>query len=151
MRNKGFTLIELLAVIVILAIIALIATPVILGIINDARDSAKINSAQYILDGVETAYAVSYTKAYEDDAATTDVDESKTSGATPSVDHILKEIKFNNATATKEGTGFKVVSNDGVTCTFTVTNDELASDDCGLTGKVDVTTIGAVAAVGSES
>ena len=29
--NKGFTLIELLAVIVILAIIALIATPTILG------------------------------------------------------------------------------------------------------------------------
>ena len=35
--KKGFTLIELLAVIVILAIIALIATPIILGIIDDAR------------------------------------------------------------------------------------------------------------------
>ena len=35
MNKKGFTLIELLAVIVILAIIALIATPIILGIIND--------------------------------------------------------------------------------------------------------------------
>ena len=33
MKEKGFTLIELLAVIVILAIIALIATPIILGII----------------------------------------------------------------------------------------------------------------------
>ena len=32
-KNNGFTLIELLAVIVILAIIALIATPIILGIV----------------------------------------------------------------------------------------------------------------------
>jgi len=37
MKNKGFTLIELLAVIVILAIIALIATPIVLGIIEDVK------------------------------------------------------------------------------------------------------------------
>ena len=36
-NNKGFTLIELLAVIVILAIIALIATPMILGVIDTAK------------------------------------------------------------------------------------------------------------------
>ena len=35
--NKGFTLIELLAVIVILAIIALIATPIIINIIEDSK------------------------------------------------------------------------------------------------------------------
>ena len=33
-NNKGFTLIELLAVIVILAVIALIATPLIMGTIT---------------------------------------------------------------------------------------------------------------------
>lgn len=55
MRNKGFTLIELLAVIVILAIIALIATPIILGIINDARESAKTRSAELVATGVEYA------------------------------------------------------------------------------------------------
>ena len=38
--KKGFTLIELLAVIVILAIIALIATPITLGIINNAKEKA---------------------------------------------------------------------------------------------------------------
>ena len=55
MKNKGFTLIELLAVIVILAIIALIATPIILGIINDTKkESAKISAENYI-DGVEQA------------------------------------------------------------------------------------------------
>ena len=56
MKNKGFTLIELLAVIVILAIIALIATPIILGIINDARESAKQRTAELVANGVELAY-----------------------------------------------------------------------------------------------
>ena len=35
--KKGFTLIELLAVIVILAIIALIATPIVLNIVENAQ------------------------------------------------------------------------------------------------------------------
>lgn len=51
--SKGFTLIELLAVIVILAIIALIATPIVLNIINDAKESATLRSANFYLDGVE--------------------------------------------------------------------------------------------------
>ena len=56
MKNKGFTLIELLAVIVILAIIALIATPIILGIIEDARTSAAERSAELVKSGVQNAY-----------------------------------------------------------------------------------------------
>lgn len=55
MNKKGFTLIELLAVIVILAIIALIATPIVLNIINDARDSAKERSAELVLSGAQNA------------------------------------------------------------------------------------------------
>ena len=53
-RNKGFTLIELLAVIVILAIIALIATPIILNVINDARKSAAKDSAYGYIEAIET-------------------------------------------------------------------------------------------------
>jgi len=53
--KKGFTLIELLAVIVILAIIALIATPIILGIITDARNEAKVRSAELYLTALEQA------------------------------------------------------------------------------------------------
>ena len=49
MKNKGFTLIELLAVIVILAIIALIATPMILGVIDTAkRGSAESSTLGYV-------------------------------------------------------------------------------------------------------
>ena len=50
--KKGFTLIELLAVIVILAVIALIATPIIINIINDSQKSAATNSAQLYADGL---------------------------------------------------------------------------------------------------
>ena len=55
MRNKNaFTLIELLAVIVILAVIALIATPLIMGVIDEAKDGANKRSVQSIRDGAET-------------------------------------------------------------------------------------------------
>ena len=62
MKEKGFTLIELLAVIVILAIIALIATPIILNIINDSKVESKKRSAENYLDAVELAVANKNTK-----------------------------------------------------------------------------------------
>ena len=55
--KKGFTLIELLAVIVILAIIALIATPIILGIINDARRESNERSVELYASAVRNAIA----------------------------------------------------------------------------------------------
>ena len=55
MKSKGFTLIELLAVIVILAIIALIATPIVLNIISDSKESATLQSAEFYLGAVEIA------------------------------------------------------------------------------------------------
>ena len=55
MKNKGFTLIELLAVIVILAIIALIATPIILNIIDDTKKEAAKRSVEMYAKAVENA------------------------------------------------------------------------------------------------
>ena len=52
-EKKGFTLVELLAVIVILALIALIATPIILNVINDAKKQAAKDSAYGYMDAVE--------------------------------------------------------------------------------------------------
>ena len=51
--KKGFTLIELLAVIVILAIIALIATPMILNVVEKSRKGAAESSALGYIDAVE--------------------------------------------------------------------------------------------------
>lgn len=52
-KQKGFTLIELLAVIVILAIIALIATPMIMGVIDKAKKGAAEASAYGYIQAVE--------------------------------------------------------------------------------------------------
>ena len=57
MRKNGFTLIELLAVIVILAIIALIATPIILGIINDAREESNERSVELYASAIRNGIA----------------------------------------------------------------------------------------------
>ena len=54
--KKGFTLIELLAVIVILAIIALIATPIVLNIIEDSKKSAFKQTGNGIVDAAEYYY-----------------------------------------------------------------------------------------------
>ena len=52
MARRGFTLIELLAVIVILAIIALIATPMILGVIDSAKKGAAESSTYGFIDAI---------------------------------------------------------------------------------------------------
>ena len=58
MKNKkGFTLIELLAVIVVLAIIALIATPIVMNTIKKSQKGAAERSAENYIDAVETAVA----------------------------------------------------------------------------------------------
>ena len=51
--KKGFTLIELLAVIVILGIIAVITTPLIMGVIEDARKNSAIQSVNGLLEAGE--------------------------------------------------------------------------------------------------
>lgn len=56
MNKKGFTLIELLAVIVVLAIIALIATPIVMSTIKKAQEGADARSVEAYGKGLESAY-----------------------------------------------------------------------------------------------
>ena len=53
--KRGFTLIELLAVIIILGVIALIATPVILNIVDGSRKSASLSSAKLYIKAVNNS------------------------------------------------------------------------------------------------
>ena len=56
-KKKGFTLIELLAVIVVLAILTLIAVPIVLNIIKDARNNSNKRSIESYARAID--YAVS--------------------------------------------------------------------------------------------
>ncbi len=56
-KKKGFTLIELLAVIIILAVIALIAVPLVMSTINDAKKGAAINSGYGYINALENSLA----------------------------------------------------------------------------------------------
>ena len=62
MNKKGFTLIELLAVIVILAVIALIATPVIMNAISNAKQGAWKDAAYGIVKATENVYAKNFSE-----------------------------------------------------------------------------------------
>ena len=58
MNKKGFTLIELLAVIVILAIVALVATPLITAKISDAKKQAAMTSVDGIINAINSNEAL---------------------------------------------------------------------------------------------
>ena len=90
-NKKGFTLIELLAVIVILAIIALIATPIILSMINNARESAAKSSALGYVESIE--YYVGFYEARQGGMTTIDSVYSK---ATPEGECEFKTVSDNN-------------------------------------------------------
>ena len=69
MNKKGFTLIELLAVIVVLAIIALIATPIVMNVITKAQEGANKRSVEGYMKAYEAAYYENWLAAGEAPAA----------------------------------------------------------------------------------
>lgn len=54
--KKGFTLIELLAVIILLAVISIIATPIITNIIETSKESANLRSIEGYANAVKDKY-----------------------------------------------------------------------------------------------
>ena len=124
--KKGFTLIELLAVIIILAIVALVATPIILNVVDDARESAARSEASMIVSGVNNYCATAAMKNQLDSTAenicadgvdknevptmvnlgnakVTSITYNPTSGAVTAL-----EITSNTFTVTYNGTTFSV-------------------------------------------
>ena len=136
--KKGFTLIELLAVIVILAIIALIATPIIVGVINDAKKNAFTDTAY----GVAEAAKLYYAGQFDNDAFTGktfdftgNTDELKLSGKKPSSGMLQIDKNGNSFLAVSDGT-YCAVKNSGQSrinvfkgkCTTTFLKDEIEKD-----------------------
>ena len=137
-EKKGFTLIELLAVIVILAIIALIATPIIVGVINDAKKNAFTDTAY----GVAEAAKLYYAGQFDNDAFngktfdfTGNVDELKLSGKKPTSGTLQIDKNGNSFLAISDGT-YCAVKNSGQSqinvfkgkCTTTFLKDEIEKD-----------------------
>ena len=94
--KKGFTLIELLAVIIILAIIAVIATPIILNVIDDARKSAGLSESEMIMSGINNYCATSAMRAQLDGSIDICTDED---GVT--IDEVSKMVNLGNAKVEK--------------------------------------------------
>ena len=92
--KKGFTLIELLAVIVILAIIALIATPIILGIINDAREKANERSVELYASAVRNAVAAYQLTALNAPKSFSDLDIQYDGDVVCSVEKLYSDGSF---------------------------------------------------------
>ena len=146
--KKGFTLIELLAVIVILAIIALIATPIIVGVINDAKKNAFTDTAY----GVAEAAKLYYAGQFDNDSFngktfdfTGNVDELKLSGKKPSSGTLQIDKNGNSFLAISDGT-YCAVKNSGQSqinvfkgkCTTTFLKDEIEKDSSHIAKNVVV-------------
>lgn len=56
-KENGFTLLELLAVIIILAMILLIATPIVLNILSDSKKSTFERSVNHLISTADDYYA----------------------------------------------------------------------------------------------
>jgi len=113
-RRNGFTLIELLAVIIILAIIALIATPIILDVIEDAKKSAAKSEARLIVSGIQNYCAAAEMKDQLNNTNTEDIcaDESLDKA------DVAKMVDLGNA----DITGSVTLDGDKVTAITVVSN-----------------------------
>ena len=129
--KNAFTLIELLAVIIILAIVALIATPIILNVIEDAKISAGKSEAQMILGGINNYCATEDVKYQLDNSyakiCTSDMDVDDVQTMVNLGNAEITSIKYNGSKLTE----LVIESNNHK---FTLcSNNQFAMDDeeCG--------------------
>ena len=130
--KKGFTLIELLAVIIILAIIALIATPIILNVVEDARISAGKSEAQMIYSGINNYCASSMMEEQlngKDDICADGVTTEEVSQMVNLGNAIVNKVTYSNGKVTE----LEVESNNHI---FRLCGDGsfvMDDEECGVT------------------
>ena len=100
MKKKGFTLIELLAVIVVLAIIALIATPIVMSAIEKSKKGAAERSADSYIGAVETTVATERLDGNEVQNGTYEIDgEGNLTGKGLPNNKLVIDMKGNKPTS----------------------------------------------------
>ena len=135
-KNKGFTLIELLAVIVVLAVIALIATPIVLKLVNNAKEGAAESSATAYIKAVENGIMAKLIKEPNTSfKGTFTVSQDKTKIVNESGTEIDVDVKGN---LPAKGGVVTIGDNGTVTsATFNISNYEIecTTDNCKVKGK----------------
>ena len=107
MNKKGFTLIELLAVIVILAIIALIATPIVMNVIDNAQKGADARWVEGYMKAVEASYYELYALNSVEPTTASAVEGADYNGATVNCTGVsVADSKFSAETCTVNGNNF---------------------------------------------
>lgn len=131
-NRKGFTLIELLAVIVILAIIALIATPMILGVIDSAKRGAAESSAYGYVDSVEK----SSLKDMIDNNGNTLVDDTYSISSDGKVLTANTKMEADGTTPITINVSFKGDNPKGVDDSVTIAGGEITAATLTINGYV---------------
>lgn len=125
LTNKAFTLIELLAVIIILAVIALIATPIVLNVVEQAKRKANLQSVNGLLDGAKYYYTESLLDLgmqSKMNGHTNIIDDIKVNGDKPTNGHLYMnasgqtelQVVYKNRCYTKSFSDSKVTESDDV-------------------------------------
>ena len=142
--ENGFTLIELLAVIVILAVIALIATPIIINVIENSRRGAFKESVNNAISAAELKKASTATSFDEISVANLEMEGTKLTGTIKKSGNVYIAYNVTDGNYCGNGEKGKLVITEGdcslpptptecftfTSSTGTITNYSGVTDNC---------------------
>ena len=142
--ENGFTLIELLAVIVILAVIALIATPIIINVIENSRRGAFKESVNNAISAAELKKASTATSFDEISVANLEMEGTKLTGTIKKSGNVYIAYNVTDGNYCANGEKGKLVITEGgcslpptptecftfTSSTGTITNYSGVTDNC---------------------
>ena len=129
-NKKGFTLIELLAVLVVLAILALISVPIVLNIITQSREKARLRSVEGFAKAVESAVYI-YQMDHSDASDVKIINKSEGSYIVANVSTITADTTLTNDNSQKiEYSGSQLTD-----CTLSMNNNKIELSSCKVDGN----------------